>query len=77
MLQTACRLAEETDLLLVMGSSLVVEPAASLPTIAQRHGARVVIINRDATDKDHVADLLLRGEIGETLARMDALISGR
>ena len=76
-LQTACRLAEETDLLLVMGSSLVVEPAASLPTIAQRHGARVVIINRDATDKDHVADLLLRGEIGETLARMDALISGR
>ena len=75
-LQTACHLAEETDLLLVMGSSLVVEPAASLPTIAQRNGARVVIINRDATDKDQVADLLLRGEIGETLSLIDALISG-
>jgi NAD-dependent deacetylase len=64
-------LAEQTDLLLVMGSSLLVEPAASLPAIANRGGARVVIINRDPTDKDHLAGLVVQGEIGETLALVD------
>ena len=75
-LQTACQLAEETDLLLVMGSSLVVEPAASLPTIARGNGSRVIIINRDPTDKDPVADLLIRGEIGATLVLVDEMITG-
>jgi NAD-dependent deacetylase len=70
-LETAGELAEQTDLLLVMGSSLVVEPAASLPAIASRGGARVVIINRDPTDKDHLADLVVQGEIGATLALVD------
>jgi NAD-dependent deacetylase len=47
-LQRAMLLASQTDLLLAIGSSLVVYPAASLPDLARQHGARLVIINRDA-----------------------------
>ena len=75
-LETAGQLAEATDLLLVMGSSLVVEPAASLPATAQRNGSRVVIINRDPTDRDHLADLVIQQEIGETLCQLEKQISG-
>jgi NAD-dependent deacetylase len=53
--------------MLVMGSSLVVEPAASLPRIAHRSGARLVIINRDPTPLDDIADLVLHASLGETL----------
>ncbi|MEW6207647.1 MAG: Sir2 family NAD-dependent protein deacetylase [Acidobacteriota bacterium] len=55
------------DLFLAVGSSLVVYPAASFPAVAKRNGARLVIINRDPTDMDHLADLVLNLEIGETL----------
>ena len=75
-LETARQLAEATDLLLVMGSSLVVEPAASLPAIASRNGSRVVIINRDPTDRDHLADMVIQQEIGETLCQLERQISG-
>ena len=59
--------AESCELFLAVGSSLVVEPAASLPRLAKRAGARLVIVNRDATPLDHLADLVLQGEIGEVL----------
>ncbi len=59
--------AESCDLLLAVGSSLVVEPAASIPRIAKRSGARLVIVNREATALDGLADLVLRGEIGTVL----------
>ena len=55
------------DLFLAIGSSLVVYPAASFPTIAKRNGAKLVIINRDPTDIDASADLLIHDEIGLTL----------
>lgn len=64
------RAAEETlecDLFLVLGSSLVVMPAAGFPVAAKRHGARLVILNRDATPMDEIADLVLNEEIGPTL----------
>jgi NAD-dependent deacetylase len=70
-LQHAMQLASQTDLLLAIGSSLVVYPAASLPDLARRHGARLVIINRDATPYDKVADLVLREGIGATLTEID------
>jgi NAD-dependent deacetylase len=54
-----------------MGSSLVVHPAASLPLLAKKHGGRLVIINREATPLDDVADAVLRQAIGETLASID------
>ena len=62
------------DLMLVLGSSLSVYPAAGFPLAAKRSGARLVILNRDETPQDHIADLALRAEIGPTMrAVIDAL----
>jgi len=55
------------DLFLAVGSSLVVYPAAGFPVLAKRNGARLVIINREPTDLDGLADLVLNAEIGATL----------
>jgi len=55
------------DLCLVVGSSLVVYPAAGFPELAKRRGAGLVILNREPTDMDAIADLVLHREIGETL----------
>ena len=56
------------DLFLAIGSSLVVYPAAGFPLLARQNGARLVIINRDATDLDAEADVVINAEIGPTLA---------
>lgn len=58
----------DCDLFLVMGSSLVVYPAAAFPRYAKQQGARLVIINNDETDLDPVCDLVLHRPIGETMA---------
>ena len=55
------------DLFLVIGSSLVVYPAAGFPALAKENGARLVILNRDPTELDRLADLVLNREIGPTL----------
>jgi len=55
------------DLCLVLGSSLLVYPAAGIPRMARRNGARLVIINREPTDQDRLADLVLRTDLGPTL----------
>ena len=56
------------DLFLAIGSSLVVWPAAGFPVMAKRNGARLVIINRDATELDDVADLVIHADIGAVLS---------
>jgi NAD-dependent deacetylase len=56
-----------SDLFLAIGSSLVVWPAAGFPLMAKRSGARLVIINRDPTDLDEAADLVIRYDIGAVL----------
>jgi NAD-dependent deacetylase len=56
------------DLFLAIGSSLVVWPAAGFPMRAKRNGARVVIINREPTDLDDIADLVIHDDIGTVLA---------
>ena len=56
------------DLFLASGLSLVVYPAADFPDITKRHGARLVILNRDPTPLDSIADLVLNSEIGPTLS---------
>jgi NAD-dependent deacetylase len=58
----------DCDLFLVVGSSLVVWPAAGFPLMAKRKGARLVIINREATEFDEIADLVIREDIGTVLA---------
>jgi NAD-dependent deacetylase len=55
------------DLFIVAGSSLVVYPAAAFPELAKRNGATLVIINREPTGLDPIADLVLNRTIGETL----------
>lgn len=55
------------DLFIVMGSSLVVYPAAGFPRLAKRNGAKLVIINRDQTDQDPLADLVIHAGIGDTI----------
>jgi NAD-dependent protein deacetylases, SIR2 family len=60
------------DLFLVVGSSLVVYPAASLPAMAKENGARLVIVNREPTPLDSAADLVIRGEIGLVLSAIVA-----
>lgn len=62
----------ECDLFLAIGSSLTVYPAAGFPIIAQRNGAKLVIINRDPTDLDAQADLVIHTEIGPTLGAASA-----
>ena len=54
-------------MLLVIGSSLVVYPAAGFPALAKKNGANLVILNRDPTELDDIADLVLNQEIGPTL----------
>lgn len=70
-LQQAVELARGAELMLAMGSSLVVEPAASLPRIARQRGARLVIINRDPTPLDGWADVVLNTSIGDALATVE------
>jgi NAD-dependent deacetylase len=57
------------DLLIVLGSSLVVYPAAAFPMMAKRNGAKLAILNRDPTDQDDSADLVIHDEIGPTMSR--------
>ncbi len=55
------------DLFLVLGSSLVVYPAAGFPVMAKRNGAKLAIVNREATEIDAYADLVLHDEIGPVM----------
>ena len=64
----ARRRAEAADLMLVLGSSLVVYPAAYLPRHARRAGAALVIVNLEPTPLDREADLVLRSPAGVVMA---------
>ena len=57
------------DLFLVLGSSLVVYPAAGFPLMAKRNGARLAIVNREPTEQDPYADLVLHDEIGPVMSQ--------
>ena len=64
------------DLFLVLGSSLVVYPAAGLPILAKRNGAALAIVNREATEQDRLADLVVHDEIGPTLTAVTGANDG-
>jgi NAD-dependent deacetylase len=69
--EAAMRRAEQltlsADLFVAIGSSLVVWPAAGFPVMAKRNGARLVIINREETELDEIADLVIHQDIGAVL----------
>jgi NAD-dependent deacetylase len=62
------------DLFLVLGSSLVVYPASAFPLIARKNGAALVIVNREPTDQDEAADLVLHDEIGPVMSEVASLV---
>lgn len=68
----AMQWARESDVFISLGSSLVVYPAASIPEQAKRHRARLVIINREPTPMDGIADMVINRPIGETMSAVTA-----
>jgi NAD-dependent deacetylase len=72
-LELAHKVSLVTDLMIVVGSSLVVNPAARLPRIAKQRGAGLIIVNRTPTPLDPIADVVVRTESGPTL---EALVDG-
>ncbi|HEY8418297.1 MAG TPA: NAD-dependent protein deacylase [Limnochordales bacterium] len=71
-LRKAIRAVEDCEALLVIGSSLQVYPAASLPQIALDHGARLWIINLTPTPYDHAAEIVVRQKAAEVLSSLVA-----
>ncbi len=76
-LEKALSWLTRTDLLLVIGSSLLVQPVASFPARAKEMGAKVMIINLSPTGEDPLADLCLRGKASSILTRMMQDLRGR
>lgn len=66
--------AQECDVYMVIGTSGIVWPAAGLPTIAKRKGAKVIIINTTESEIDQRADVLIRGKSGEVLPQILKLL---
>jgi NAD-dependent deacetylase len=69
-LAQAMREAESCDLMIVIGSSLVVYPAAYVPVHAKQSGADLVIINKGETEQDHLADVRIDASAGETMTKI-------
>ena len=67
-MERASLAAMTCDLMLAIGSSLVVFPAAGIPITAKKNGAHLVILNREETELDHLADLVINAEIGPVLS---------
>jgi NAD-dependent deacetylase len=66
----------QADVFVSIGSSLVVEPAASFPRLAREAGARLVILNNQETSLDELADLVIRTPIGETMRKLLSQLPG-
>jgi NAD-dependent deacetylase len=70
----AFELAEAADVMLVAGSSLAVHPAAQVPLVALRGGARMILVNAEPTPFDGLADTVIHGLSGEVLPQIVRLI---
>jgi NAD-dependent deacetylase len=68
--EEAFQRARNCDLFIVIGSSLVVQPAAMVPLEAKDHGAKLVIINREPTYHDAYADVVIHGSAGEIMSKI-------
>ncbi|TMC13759.1 MAG: NAD-dependent deacylase [Chloroflexi bacterium] len=73
----AFELAEACDLMLVVGSSLVVYPAAQVPIAAHEAGAPLVIVNAEPTPFDDLAKVVIEGRAGEVLPKLLEMVSSR
>ena len=69
-MQKAIKLCRETDLMLVIGSSLTIYPAAYLPQIAKNAGAKIILVNLEGKNRDNVADIVLKGRATEVIPKI-------
>lgn len=72
----AFALARKADVMLVVGSSLVVYPAAEIPLVAVRAGARMIVVNAESTPFDDLAEVVIHGRSGDVLPEIVRLIDG-
>ncbi len=75
-IQDAFDLARAADVMLVVGSSLVVYPAAEIPLVALGSGARLIVVNAEPAPFDGLAEVVIHGRSGEVLPEILELISG-
>jgi NAD-dependent deacetylase len=68
-MERATEMTLDCDLFIVLGSSLVVYPAAGFPLLAKEQGAALVIVNREPTEQDRFADLVIHDDIGPVLSK--------
>ena len=73
-IRQAFELARQADVMLVVGSSLAVYPAADIPLVALRAGAQLIVVNAEPTPLDEIATVVVRGRSGEVLPEIAALI---
>lgn len=73
-LKLAQQAALQCDVLLIAGSSLEVEPAADLPHLARRRGAHVILVNRQPTLADSIAEVIIRGDVANLLPSLVAAL---
>lgn len=66
----AVKLCKETDLMLVIGTSLTIYPAAFLPQLAKNSGAKIILVNLEGTNRTEVADIVLRGRAAEIVPKL-------
>ena len=66
----AIEMCRNTDLMLVIGTSLTIYPAAYLPQLAKNSGSKVILVNLEGTNRDSVADIVLRGRASEVLPKI-------
>jgi NAD-dependent protein deacetylases, SIR2 family len=76
-LMEATRRSQNCDLLIVIGSTLVVYPAAYIPMYAKDAGAKLAIINLSATPLDHYATVVICGKAGETMSKVMEIVRAR
>lgn len=74
-IDAAYALARSADVVLVVGSSLVVYPAADIPLVAVRSGARMVVVNAEPTPFDALAEVVIHGRSGEVLPKITSLMA--
>jgi NAD-dependent deacetylase len=75
-MRLAMEASVKADLYISIGSSLVVEPAASFPRLAKQSGAALVIINNQETPLDDIADIVIRKPIGEAMRKLLGQLPG-
>jgi NAD-dependent protein deacetylase/lipoamidase len=75
-MQEAFELAQRADVMLIVGSSLAVRPAADIPLAAVRSGARLIVVNAEPTRLDPLAEVVIHGRSGEVLPEVVSLLDG-